>query len=168
MAKLRVFVDTNIILEAFRTNTWTALCTLYRIETVEKCVREALAGNPDAPGRIQVDEKALCSGLAEVHCPTPLQRASFLTSREESEGLDEGESDLFAFIDDQGGVDEFVILLSTADKAAVVAAGNFGWSERLKSLEELLARSVSKAQMDNLQRHFRKTWLDQIKLDLIL
>ncbi|MBO4123014.1 hypothetical protein J5T34_19995 [Cupriavidus gilardii] len=45
MAKVRVFVDTNIILEAFRTGCWAAICERYAIETVEKCVEEALTGD---------------------------------------------------------------------------------------------------------------------------
>jgi len=40
----RVFVDTNIILEAVRTGCWMALTTTFSIETVEKCIEEALTG----------------------------------------------------------------------------------------------------------------------------
>jgi hypothetical protein len=35
MPKARVFVDTNIILEAFRTGCWTSICEQYAVETVE-------------------------------------------------------------------------------------------------------------------------------------
>ncbi len=44
MQKIRVFADTNVILEAFRTGCWTAIASRFAIETVEKCVEEALTG----------------------------------------------------------------------------------------------------------------------------
>ena len=38
MAKTRVFIDTNIIIGAFRTGCWVAICNKFAIETVDKCV----------------------------------------------------------------------------------------------------------------------------------
>ncbi len=46
MPKIRVFADTNVILESFRTGCWTAISNHFSIETVEKCVEETLTGNP--------------------------------------------------------------------------------------------------------------------------
>ncbi len=42
MPRTRVFTDTNVILEAFRTRCWTAICQYYSVEAVEKCIEEAL------------------------------------------------------------------------------------------------------------------------------
>ena len=42
MPKIRVFADTNVILESFRTGCWTAISNHFAIETVEKCVEETL------------------------------------------------------------------------------------------------------------------------------
>lgn len=52
MQKTRVFADTNVILEAFRTNCWKAISSHFAIETVEKCVEETLTGNPGDPRHI--------------------------------------------------------------------------------------------------------------------
>ena len=49
MPKIRVFADTNVILESFRTGCWTAISNHFAIETVEKCVEETLTGNPGEP-----------------------------------------------------------------------------------------------------------------------
>ena len=38
MSKIRVFLDTNVILEAIRIKLWTTICDKYAIETVEKCI----------------------------------------------------------------------------------------------------------------------------------
>lgn len=65
MTKTRVFVDTNVILEAFRTNCWAAICEHFAIETVEKCIEEALTGDPTERGRVDVPPEELISGLAD-------------------------------------------------------------------------------------------------------
>ena len=67
MAKTRVFIDTNIIIEAFRTGCWTAICNKFDIETVDKCIEEALTGNHDDPGHVHIDSDALVEGLAGRH-----------------------------------------------------------------------------------------------------
>jgi len=46
----RVFVDTNVIIEAHRVGCWNALCGSFSIETVEKCLQEATSGHSDKPG----------------------------------------------------------------------------------------------------------------------
>ncbi len=67
MAKQRVFVDTNVIIEAFRTHCWSAICGRYAVETVTSVVAEALAGDPSEPGYVVVDEGPLRGGLSKVH-----------------------------------------------------------------------------------------------------
>ena len=67
MQKTRVFADTNVILEAFRTNCWKAISSHFAIETVEKCVEETLTGNPGDPRHISVPPADLNAGLAAQH-----------------------------------------------------------------------------------------------------
>ena len=67
MAKTRVFIDTNIIIEAFRTRCWAAICNKFAIETVDKCVEEALTGNPDDPRHIHIHRDTLLEGLTGRH-----------------------------------------------------------------------------------------------------
>jgi len=76
MAKQRIFVDTNVIIEAFRAKCWKAICGRYSVETVSSVVSEALAGDPEEPGYVVVDEGEQRSGLSVVHDVTPLMRAA--------------------------------------------------------------------------------------------
>lgn len=39
-----VLVDTNVILESYRVESWRALAGGYRVETVEECVMETQTG----------------------------------------------------------------------------------------------------------------------------
>ncbi len=96
MSKTRVFVDTNVILEAFRTTTWKAICHNFAIETVEKCIEEALTGNQLNPRYNPVDRKILIDGLAARHQVTKQDIAKLILSRPECQGLDDGELHLFA------------------------------------------------------------------------
>lgn len=169
MSKTRVFVDTNVILEAFRTNTWKAICHNFAIETVEKCIEEALTGNQLNPRYTPIDRKMLVEGLAARHKVTKQDIAKLILSRHECQGLDDGELHLFAWLNAQGLLPNALILISTADKAAIVATGKLGWLDSVECLEQLLLKSgVSKVQHDSIARHFRSDWLSDIKVKIRL
>lgn len=164
MPKPRVFADTNVILEAFRTGCWTAICQQYEIETLEKCIEEALTGDPDDPRRIQVDRETLVGGLAGRHAVGKRELATFILTHPDCQGLDDGEMHLFAWLHAQGLLPNALILVSTADKAAIVATGRIGWLDSVVSLEHLAQNSgVTRGQIDSLARHYRTQWLDEIK-----
>jgi len=169
MAKTRVFIDTNIIIEAFRTGCWTAICNKFAIETVDKCVEEALTGNPDDPARIHIDRDALLEGLAGRHQVGKLELANLVLSHPSCHGLDDGELHLLAWLHAQGLLPNALILVSTADKAAIVATGNIGWLDSLTSLEHLANESgVTHGQINSLARHYRAGWLDEIRIKIRL
>ena len=67
MPKIRVFADTNVILESFRTGCWTAISNHFAIETVEKCVEETLTGNPGDPRHVAVPSAPSMSALRLPH-----------------------------------------------------------------------------------------------------
>ena len=169
MSKSRVFVDTNIILEAFRTNCWTALCHRFKIETVEKCIEEALTGNQLNPRYIPVDRKKLLEGLSERHQVSKRDIAKLILSRPECQTLDDGELHLFAWLNSHETLPDALILISTADKAAIVSTKQLGWIDSVVSLEKLLENAgITKAQINNIARHFRTEWLNDIKLKIRL
>jgi len=169
MAKARVFIDTNIIIEAFRTGCWTAICNKFDIETVDRCIEEALAGDLDEPGRIHVDEEVLDNGLAARHQVSDHQIASLVLSSPSCHGLDDGELHLIAWLHAQGLIPNAMVLVSTADKAAIVATGDLGWLDSLTSLEALAQESgVLPRQVNDLARHYSTTWLDEIRIKIRL
>lgn len=164
MPRTRVFVDTNIILEAFRTRCWTAICHQFDVETVEKCIEEALTGNPDDPRRVHVDRDVLIGGLAARHAVGKRALAELRLSHPECSGLDDGELHLLAWLKAQGLIGQVLVLVSTADKAAIVATGRLGGLDSLASLEQLAQDAgVARGQLDNLANHYRSRWLDEIK-----
>ena len=59
----KVFVDTNIIIEAVRVNAWSALSSSYMVETVQKCKEEALTGQNPVQKKI-VDSYFLTSRVS--------------------------------------------------------------------------------------------------------
>lgn len=169
MSKTRIFVDTNVILEAIRTKFWTTICDRYAIETVEKCVEEALTGNPDSQNYISVQPEILKKGLAARHTVSKRNIAGLILSHPECQGLDDGELHLLAWLHDQSIPPNDHLFISTADKAAIRATNNLGWMTALITLEELLQKSgVTKSQIDILRPHFRIPWLSSLKTKILL
>jgi len=164
MAKIQVFVDTNIIIEAFRTNCWTAMCQVYDIETVEKCIEEALTGNLNDPAHVTVDRDIFLSGLAARHQATKRDLAQITLNHPHCQGLDDGELHLLAWLYSQEQMPSARILVSTADKAAIVATEKLGWIDAVISLEQILQKSgVTRNQLKSLKRHYQSNWLNEIK-----
>ncbi|MYA09683.1 MAG: hypothetical protein F4060_01735 [Holophagales bacterium] len=62
-----VLVDTNVIFECHRTDSWRALTSGYRLETTEDCVAETQAGKQNRERRTEVDETRLRQALSAVH-----------------------------------------------------------------------------------------------------
>jgi hypothetical protein len=164
MSRQRVIVDTNIILEAFRTSCWKAICERYAVETVEECVEEALAGDLTDPRRIQVDRAELTSGLAALHAVSKYEVASLALADPACQALDDGELHLLAWAHANKVLVKVLVLISTADKAAIVATGRLGGLDSLVSLEQLAqAAGAARGQIERLARHYRKDWLDELK-----
>ena len=78
MARSRVFVDTNVLFEAFRVGAWNRFGGAYSVETVDKCVEESQTGDRSACGRIDVPLQQLRDGLTGIHVPSKKDRASCL------------------------------------------------------------------------------------------
>ena len=169
MAKQRVFLDTNVIIEAFRTRCWSAICGRFAVETVASVVAEALAGDPTEPGYVVVEEGALRSGLTGIHEVTPLMRAAFGLRHQEAEGLDLGERDLLAWLLAQGPNLDGLLLLSTADKAAIVVTGRLQWLDQLTCLASLAQEAgITRHQVEQFREHFKAKWLDAIRMKVRL
>ncbi|MDE0103555.1 MAG: hypothetical protein OXN89_14360 [Bryobacterales bacterium] len=90
-----VLVDTNVILEAYRTGSWRALTGGYHVETVEDCVAETQTGYQLRRREQQIDQVELRGRLEAVHGVDDLARAG-LAVRIGNLVLDEGEASLWA------------------------------------------------------------------------
>ncbi len=164
MPRTRVFVDTNVILDAFRTGCWATICQRYAIETVEKRIEETLTGDPDDPRRIHVERGGLTAGLAACHAVGKRELAALVLDHPESHGLDDGELHLLACLHARGLLPHVLVLMSAADKAAIVATGRLGGLDSLVSLERLAQDAgVTRGRIDNLALHYRSAWFDEIR-----
>ena len=121
MPKIRVFADTNVILESFRTGCWTAISSHFAIETVQKCVEETLTGNPGDPRHVTVPPANLKVGLAGSHPVTRKELASLVLAHPSCSTLDDGEKHLLAWLLANKLLPSAVIVVTTADKAARTA-----------------------------------------------
>jgi hypothetical protein len=169
MPKIRVFADTNVILEAFRTGCWRAISHHFAVETVEKCVEETLTGNPADPRHIAVTPADLNTGLAGQHPVTRKEIATLVLSQPSCSTLDDGEQHLFAWLFANKLLPSQVILVTTADKAALVAAHELGWLDSMTSLEDLARKAgVGRVNLDALALQYREDWLSRIKTKIKL
>ena len=128
-----VLVDTNVVIEAYRTATWPALTGAYGIEAVEDCLTETQTGYQHRPREQWIDVAELRQSLAEVHKVTDVERAE-LAVRIGGIALDRGEESLWAHALARSGV----WFLSGPDRASLRTGVRLGFRESLVSVEELL------------------------------
>ncbi|GBE14992.1 hypothetical protein BMS3Abin14_01046 [bacterium BMS3Abin14] len=169
MAGERVFVDTNVILEAHRVGCWNAICGSFSIETVEKCVRESTSGNPDKPGYIHVSENELRERLTSVHQVSQAEIVKLVLSHSECYVLDDGEQQLLARLYADEILPSQDILVLTPDKAAIIAARELGWLDSWTSLDALAREAgVGRAILRQLRTQYQDAWLSSTKTKVVL
>ena len=151
-----VLVDTNIIIEAFRTRCWNAVTTHFALETAEKCYEEALTGDLHRRGYVEIDAALLRKGLRSRHVVSDAARAALVLKLQRVDGLDAGERDLLAHALERADA----WLASCADRAAMYAALELGWEERLVSLEAMARTAGARP---SLKAHFTEAWLSQVR-----
>ncbi len=169
MPQVRVFADTNVILEAFRSRCWTAITTHFAVETVEKCVEETLTGDPTDPRHVAVAPAELHAGLTARYPVTRKELAALVASQPGCMTLDDGEKHLFAWLHASKLLPSNVIVVTTADKAALVASNGLGWLNSMTSLEDLARKAgVGRVNLDALALQYREDWLSSIKTKIML
>jgi hypothetical protein len=94
----RVFMDANVIIEAYRISAWPELSKGCWLETVQECEKEALTGSTVKFGYVSVDAKALRAGLHESHLVGKKERDKLTGKHPACLGMDPGEKDLFAYL----------------------------------------------------------------------
>lgn len=158
----RVFVDTNIIIEAHRIECWNIVAGAFELHTVEQVKVEALQGRKSSRDYVPVDAHVFDSCI-QVHRVEQADLAKAILGCRELLTLDDGERDLLAYL--QGHLRD-ADLLSTADAAAVRVACLLGFGDNLVSLEELLQ---SKSKMPGIRSTYLtnslRRWKTQFTLE---
>jgi hypothetical protein len=169
MSKIRVFADTNVILESFRTGCWRTISNHFAIETVEECVKETQSGDPCDSRYVEVPLADLMAGLVGEHPVSDKEVVTLVLSHPSSSILDDGEKHLFAWLYANKLLPLQSIVVATADKAAIRVANELGWLDCVSSLE-ILARKAggSRTHLDALASQYREDWLSSIKTKIRL
>lgn len=166
MPKLRVLVDSCVIIEAHRTKVWKALTSHFDVETVECCVVECCTGDIFVPGRVPMDSATLRSELADIHNVDEIMRVALHLDHQDLPALDPGEEHLLAWLHANPG-QELITVLSTADRAAIRGSFVMNLLDQVRSLEDLAKQArVGRNQLGKLQGHFHETWLSQLRMQL--
>jgi len=156
-----VYADTNVFIEATRTQCLAAMLDRYDVRTVEEVRKEAASGNARNKSYVKVDlmifeTKIKTESVSDKQILNASLKADNLMA------LDKGERDLLAWCAAQT---KDVWLLTTADKAAVKAACGLGFADRLRSLEELAQQCGLSPALNNW---FTKKWLSGVKTEFLL
>jgi hypothetical protein len=165
----RVFLDANVIIEAFRISAWSEFSQGCLLETVQECEKEALTGSTTACGRVEVDAHALRAGLRHSHAVGKVERRALIGAHHACLGMDPGEKDLFAYLFANHQLLTALIVVSSSDKGVIVRAKDLGWLHNLVSLEELLLScGVSRAKMSLLEKQHKASFLADVRTKVML
>ena len=83
--------------------------------------------------------------------------------------LDDGEKHLFAWLAANKLLPSQVIIVTTADKAALVASNGLGWLDCMTSLEDLARQAgVGRGNRNAFALQYREDWLSSIKTKIRL
>lgn len=169
MARMRVFLDTNVILLAYKTGCWKTLCNHYQLETVEKCVEEALTGDNTAEGRVDVPAAELAPPKIVVHTVTRRDEAALALAHPGMPFLDDGERHLMAWMHANHIKPTDGIYLSSADRGAIRGAHELGLLDMTECLETLAKRAgVVGAPLKGIPEQHRAAWLSTCRTDIRL
>ena len=157
-----VLVDTNVVIEAYRTATWPALAGAYRVETVADCVTETQTGYQHRHRQQWIDVAELRESLAEVHEVTDFERVE-LAVRIGGIALDLGEESLWAHALGRSGA----WFLSGPDRASLRVGVRLGFRECLVSVEELLEAAGYRTRTELKQAYTRK-WMRGVVSEMVI
>ena len=157
-----VLVDTNVIIEAHRTNTWAALVGAYGVETVEDCVTETQTGYQRRTREQWIEVDGLRKALRAVHEVGDRERAE-LAVRIGGIALDRGEESLWAHA--LGRTEAW--LLCGPDRASLRAGVRLEARDQLVSMEELLHKAGHRPQQA-LRLPYTRKWMDRVVSEMVV
>ncbi|HJW42629.1 MAG TPA: hypothetical protein VJ476_15545 [Rhizomicrobium sp.] len=150
-----ILVDTNVIIECWRTSSWKAFVGAYRVETVQMCEIETQTGAQNRRPEDRIDPQVLRSTLKAVHAVSDAEKARAIIADDQVRFLDPGELMLWAHALTR--TDAWI--LCGPDKASLRIGIRLGFKDRLVSLERLLTDVGSKAKIA-LRANYTQKWLE--------
>lgn len=157
-ARQILFLDSCAIIEAHRTKCWKALLGRFDLHTVHECWDELRRGDKRDSEYIAVDQEAIKNEIV-VHKVDAAQVTAARMKCAKLGEIDAGERELLAWCHHQ---EPGSLLLTTGDRAAIIAACHLRLDRALISLEEVTGQV---GQKPKLQGHFSKVWLSKIRTE---
>lgn len=157
-----VLVDTNVVIEAHRTGTWSALVGAYLVETVEDCVAETQTGYQARRREHRIELGELKASLGAVHEVTDRERAE-LALCIGGIALDRGEESLWAHAVARTGSWFFC----GPDRASLRAGVRLGLRDRLVAMEELLDRAGHRPRRE-LRPAYTREWMARAVSEMVV
>jgi hypothetical protein len=150
-----VLVDTNVIIECWRTSAWKALTGGYAVETVDVCFVETQTGFQRRRPEEQIDRDVLAASLRVVNPVSKADMANALIGDPQLAFLDEGEKALWAHALTRS--DGW--LLCGPDRASLRTGIRLKLRDRMVSLERLLNEAGFRPKVE-LKAAYTKRWLE--------
>lgn len=151
-----VLVDTNVIIECWRTSAWKALTGGYAVETVDVCFVETQTGFQRRRPEEQIDRAVLAASLRVVNPVSKADMANALVGDPQLAFLDDGEKALWAHALTRS--DGW--LLCGPDRASLRTGIRLKLRDRMVSLERLLSDAGFRAKVE-LKAAYTQRWLEQ-------
>lgn len=151
-------MDSCAIIAAHRIHQFKRLAGQLSLHTTRECRDELIRGDKEKPDYVHVDP-AIFDRDIHIHEVSQLQLATAQLEAPRVADIDPGEKELLAYCAAQ---DQTALLLTTGDKAAILAACQLGLQDRLVSLEELLKRT---GYAESLPTQFTRKWLVGVKTE---
>ena len=157
-----VLVDTNVIIEAYRTGAWAALVGAYGVETVEDCVTETQTGYQRLAREQWIEDDDLRRSLSAVHEIADRECAE-LAVRIGGIALDRGEESLWTDALGRTGM----WFLCGPDRASLRVGVRLQVRDRLVSMEELLDGAGHRARRP-LRPAYTRNWMNGVLSEMVV
>ncbi|WP_258807261.1 hypothetical protein [Pseudidiomarina sp. CB1] len=149
-----ILVDTNIIIEAHRTSLLNEMLGCLNLATVEMCVTETETGAQNRDPVQNIDE-ALIREKMQIFSPS---EDEIVMASMELPGLGEVDAgELHLLTQAYLLTDQKVWFLASPDKHPMRLAIEYGWRERLVSMESV-CRSANSRRKLSLRDNFTESW----------
>ncbi|MFC0444273.1 hypothetical protein ACFOD1_03060 [Pseudidiomarina halophila] len=159
-----ILVDTNVIIEAHRASILNEMLGCLSLATVEMCVQETQTGAQNRDPWQNIDE-GLIRERMQIFSPTDEDIVVASMALPGIGEVDAGELHLLTqahFLADQD-----VWFLASPDKHPMRLAIEYGWRERLVSLERVYRLANSKRKLQ-LRENFTEAWHQAVCMQFTL
>lgn len=158
-----ILVDTNVIIEAHRVSILNEILGSLNLATVCKCIEETQTGAQNRDPRFNIDESLLRARM-QIFSPTDEEILLASMQRPGLADVDAGELHLLTQANQMNGNVWFV---SSPDRHPMRLAIEYGWRDRLVSLEALY-RLANANRRVSFRENFTEAWHQRVCAEFLM